>query len=240
MRTNLLSILLFSNTASAFLKSPGLYVLLRSCQRTALTSNTGGSDNADNDLYDAEDAAAFDAHDLSDAGMEAAAMERAVMMAEEFKKQPKPVKETPKIEEQAKSIFRHGLDESDEEFSDAEEEAAFDAHDLSDAGMEAAAMERALMMAEEYREAHLHPKEKKPKEHSKEVTEENKKSIFRHGLDESDEEFAEAEEEAAFDAHDLSDAGMEAAAMERALMMAEDYREAHSHPHDKEKEQKNL
>lgn len=233
MRKILFNLVVFSNIASAFLPSPGLHVDLRSCQHSALTSNTGGGENDDNDFYDAEDAAAFDAHDLSDAGMEAAAMERAVMMAEEFKKQPKSIKGSPKTDGQTKS----SLDESDEEFSEAEEEAAFDAHDLSDAGMEAAAMERALMMAEEYREAHSHPKETKPKNDSKDMTAESQKSIFRHGLDESDDEFAEAEEEAAFDAHDLSDAGMEAAAMERALMMAEEYREAHSHPHDKEKDQ---
>mmetsp|Transcript_28760 Transcript_28760/g.60054 ORF Transcript_28760/g.60054 Transcript_28760/m.60054 type:complete len:152 (+) Transcript_28760:141-596(+) len=151
MRQILFNFVVFSSTASAFLPSPGRHVNLRSCRHAALTSNTGGGENDDNDFYDAEDAAAFDAHDLSDAGMEAAAMERAVMMAEEFKKQPKSVKDSPKIDGQTKSIFRHGLDESDEEFSEAEEEAAFDAHDLSDAGMEAASMERALMMAEEYR-----------------------------------------------------------------------------------------
>jgi len=67
---------------------------------------------------------------------------------------------------------------------------------------------------------------------------ESKKIHLSAGLDESDDEFAENEEEAAFDAHDLSDSGMEAAAMERALMMAEEYREAHSHAHDKEKDQK--
>mmetsp|Transcript_24628 Transcript_24628/g.51116 ORF Transcript_24628/g.51116 Transcript_24628/m.51116 type:complete len:241 (+) Transcript_24628:75-797(+) len=238
MRQILFNFVVFCSTASAFLPSPGRHVNLRSCRHAALTSNTGGGENDDNDFYDAEDAAAFDAHDLSDAGMEAAAMERAVMMAEEFKKQPKSVKDSPKIDGQTKSIFRHGLDESDEEFSEAEEEAAFDAHDLSDAGMEAASMERALMMAEEYRDAHSHQKEKKPKNDSKDMSAESKKSIFRHGLDESDDEFAENEEEAAFDAHDLSDSGMEAAAMERALMMAEEYREAHSHPHDKEKDQK--
>jgi hypothetical protein len=35
----------------------------------------------DDDIFDAEEAAAYDAHDISDAGIESAAMERAVMMA---------------------------------------------------------------------------------------------------------------------------------------------------------------
>jgi len=41
-------------------------------------------DPHDAELYDAEEAAAVDAHDVSDPGMEAAAMERAVFLAEEI------------------------------------------------------------------------------------------------------------------------------------------------------------
>ena len=49
-----------------------------------------GTDNDDgSSLLEAEDDAAFDAHDLSDPAMEAAAMERAVMMAEDMKKNMK-------------------------------------------------------------------------------------------------------------------------------------------------------
>ena len=40
----------------------------------------------DESILDAEEAAAIDAHDVSDAGMEGAAMERAVILAEEMKK----------------------------------------------------------------------------------------------------------------------------------------------------------
>jgi len=39
---------------------------------------------SDGDLFDAQEAAAFDAHDISDAGVESAAMERAVIMAYEM------------------------------------------------------------------------------------------------------------------------------------------------------------
>jgi hypothetical protein len=106
----------------------------------------------DESLLDAEDAAAFDAHDLSDPGMEAAAMERAVMMAEEFKSSHKKLepktqdKTSDGVEETTASQAQY--DDSDS-LLEAEEAAAFDAHDLSDAGMEAAAMERAVMMADE-------------------------------------------------------------------------------------------
>ena len=45
------------------------------------------------------------------------------------------------------AIRLHGQKE-DDELRQAEEDAAFDAHDCPDAGMEAAAEERAVMMAE--------------------------------------------------------------------------------------------
>eukprot|EP01083_Nonionella_stella_P256077 878094_1 len=41
---------------------------------------------SDSDIFDAEEEAAYEAHDLSDPGMEAAAMERAVIMAHEMTK----------------------------------------------------------------------------------------------------------------------------------------------------------
>ena len=117
--------------------------------------------------------------------------------------------------------------DDDSDLFDVKEAASVDVHDLSDAGMEAVAMERAAMMAEEYRESHSQPQGKKAE--TKSVVE-KVKSIFRHDLNDNDEDLLEAEEEAAYDAHDLSDAGMEAVAMERAVMMAEEYRESHSHP----------
>ena len=110
----------------------------------------GGKD--DNSILEAEEDAAFDAHDLSDAGMEAAAMERAVMMAEEYKHDhPKIAKHEHKQTTEVTNTAPSKKEQEDEGPSllDAEEAAAFDAHDLSDAGMEAAAMERAVMMAEE-------------------------------------------------------------------------------------------
>ena len=124
------------------------------------------SHSADDDLYDAEEAAAVDAHDVSDPGMEAAAMERAVMIAEDFKEE-QIKKNSKKLSKETllgkiKSFFRNDFDDDDEDdLLEAEDAAAFDAHDLSDPGMEAAAMERAVMIAEEFRESHKHPHENK-------------------------------------------------------------------------------
>jgi hypothetical protein len=86
--------------------------------------------------------------------MEAAAMERAVMMAEEMKNRKSEKKETStptKLPTKTKASIKSEVktDDADDSLLDAEDAAAFDAHDLSDPGMEAAAMERAVMMAEE-------------------------------------------------------------------------------------------
>jgi hypothetical protein len=121
-------------------------------KNTYLVVQSSGKD--DDSLLDAEDAAAFDAHDLSDPGMEAAAMERAVMMAEEMKNRKSEKKETStptKLPTKTKASIKSEVktDDADDSLLDAEDAAAFDAHDLSDPGMEAAAMERAVMMAEE-------------------------------------------------------------------------------------------
>ncbi len=43
----------------------------------------------DEDLFEAEEAAAFDAHDISDSGVEAAVMERAVMIAYDMMRKKK-------------------------------------------------------------------------------------------------------------------------------------------------------
>lgn len=44
---------------------------------------------SEEDLFEAEEAAAFDAHDISDSGVEAAVMERAVMMAYDMMRKKK-------------------------------------------------------------------------------------------------------------------------------------------------------
>lgn len=61
---------------------------------TLVTRLHGGMHHySDDEIYDSEEAAANDAHDVSDPGMEAAAMERAVMMAHEMLEQNKWMKE---------------------------------------------------------------------------------------------------------------------------------------------------
>jgi len=59
----------------------------------------------------------------------------------------------------------------DDSLLDAEEAAAIDAHDISDPGIEAAAMERAVMLAQEYKEEQMKNNNKKKKDHIKSVEE---------------------------------------------------------------------
>lgn len=108
-------------------------------------------------LYGRRTDAAFDAHDCPDPGMEAAAEERAVMMAESTAEsmhlQPKHLihaEQTPDDSIPAPQISKDEVD--DAEIEQALEDAAYDAHDCSDAGMEAAAEERAVMNAYEMAE----------------------------------------------------------------------------------------
>ena len=108
------------------------------------------------ELKDSEDAAAWDAHDLSDPGMEAAAEERAVMLAAEMTHKMKEGRQNDDSDGTSTwndEHLAHGIadvhEETDDEIKDSEDAAAWDAHDVSDAGMEAAAEERAVMLAAE-------------------------------------------------------------------------------------------
>lgn len=68
---------------------------------------------ADDALFDAEEAAAVDAHDVSDPGIEGAAMERAVIMAEQLKAHQLDLKKEerkatkPSLFLRIKSLFHH-------------------------------------------------------------------------------------------------------------------------------------
>ena len=110
-------------------------------------------------------------------------------------------------------------EETNEELLEAEELAAIDAHDLSDPGMEAAAEERAVMMAHDVAKALKESLARNQSPRNKR-DQWNEEHLQYH--EETNEELLEAEELAAIDAHDLSDAGMEAAAEERAVMMAQE------------------
>lgn len=113
-------------------------------------------------------------------------------------------------------------EETDDELKEAEEMAVWDAFDAaSDPGMEAASEERAVMLANEM--AHKLKEQASKQTKQQEENEWNKEHLI-HGAgeihEETDEELAEAEAEAAWDAHDCSDPGMEAAMMERSVMLA--------------------
>jgi len=112
--------------------------------------------DTESELKEAEGAAAMDAHDCSDPGMEAVAEERAVMLAQEIaqgmKDKSKHAKNAKKNNWNEEHLI-HGAKEihidTESELKEAEEEAAMDAHDCSDPGMEAVAEERAVMLAQE-------------------------------------------------------------------------------------------
>lgn len=112
------------------------------------------SSSSHQDLFDSEEAAAFDAHDLSDPGMEAAAMERSAMLADKMVEDIKSSTKkrhpdtNPRRSDGNRGRLRlHKSILSHQDLYNAEEAAYVDAHDVSDSGMEAAAMERAVIMA---------------------------------------------------------------------------------------------
>lgn len=116
-----------------------------------MNSRSAMRSHSHQEIFDSEEEAAVDAHDLSDAGFEAAAMERAVMMAEDMLANQKHNLHAEQRSEQVEPTHFVGEIESftHQETFDAEEAAVYDAHDVSDAGIEAAAMESAVFMAEE-------------------------------------------------------------------------------------------
>lgn len=129
-------------------------------------------------------------------------------------------------------------EETTKELLESERAAAWDAHDSPDAGMEAAAEERAVMLAREM----IH-KRKEKTERAKENAGTNNKWNQEHmahgasqGHEETADELLESEMEAAWDAHDAPDAGMEAAAEERAVMLAAEM--VHKMKENKAKENK--
>ena len=122
--------------------------------------HSGNDDDTNNRMIqEAEDAAAWDGHDSIDAGMETAAEERALMMAEELAHKLKTTSHPPKTttattkasydDQHLAHGFRQVHVETNDEVHDAEDMAAWDGHDSADAGMETAAEERAVMMAAE-------------------------------------------------------------------------------------------
>ena len=169
-----LSTLCLRSSAFARMPKPFLYM------RTTIKLDDKVSPNyadVDDSLFDAEEAAAIDSHDLSDPGLEAAAMERAVMLAEEYKQQQLKKKGDMErrrsselcvggaalirsLDEQHDKVREANMSTDDESLFEAEEAAAIDAHDVNDSGLEAAAMERAVMMAEEFKEQQMKKKEK--------------------------------------------------------------------------------
>jgi hypothetical protein len=131
-------------------------------------------------------------------------------------------------------------EDTPDELREGEDLAAWDAHDCSDAGMEAASEERALMLAQEiahkmHEEALEHKRDRSKQNHNVVVDElkpGTKKNVWKDAdhlirgaaeiHEDTAEELRDGEDSAAWDAHDCSDAGMEAASEERALMIAQE------------------
>ena len=179
-----LGTLCLRTSAFARVPKPFLYITRSIKLHEQVSPNEAAGD--DGSLFDAEEAAAIDAHDLSDPGMEAAAMERAVMLAAEYKEEQlkkqledriisKPCNGgaalIKSIDEQYKEAGKSIVATDEESLLDDEEAAAIDAHDVPDAGMEAAAMERAVMLAAEYKDEQQKKTDyiKAVEEHYKEV-----------------------------------------------------------------------
>mmetsp|Transcript_27258 Transcript_27258/g.49508 ORF Transcript_27258/g.49508 Transcript_27258/m.49508 type:complete len:442 (-) Transcript_27258:313-1638(-) len=122
--------------------------------------NFAASGDAANDaMIDAEEVAAINAHDVSDPGMEGAAMERSVIMAADIMEQEMmktkleehDVKPRPAFFRKIRSVFHHDdAEESDADFLQVNEAEAKYAHYLSDV----AAMEHAdeILLVDSLRE----------------------------------------------------------------------------------------
>ena len=136
-------------------------------------------EETDNEVLDSEIAAAWDAHDCNDPGMEAVAEERAVMIANELihkKKEQQQQQQRREGAQQQQDLswndqhLVHSVEElhleTSKEMFESENSAAWDAHDCNDPGMESAAEERAVMLANEMMEK-LVKKEKNQKEKTK-------------------------------------------------------------------------
>ena len=156
---------------------------------------------SDDTLFDAEEAAAIDAHDVSDPGVEGAAMERAVIMAAEFKEEQQKNTDVEhehdmtSFFDKSKTLLRDFMRRKlNRDMMKVEDVEANFAHDLSDIAAMEHANEVVLLDDED------------------DITDVNDISLF------------DAEEAAALDAHDVSDAGVEGAAMERAVIMAAEFK----------------
>ncbi len=95
-------------------------------------------EETEEELEESEAQAAWDARGCDDPGMEAACEERAVMLANEMANEKHLIHGASEIHE-----------ETEEELKESEAQAAWDAHDCDDPGMEAACEERAVMLANE-------------------------------------------------------------------------------------------
>ena len=133
MRAFILCIVLLSKTSSGSSRTSyrphptfinHIYTVVKARPSKIVTAQ-----QSDETLFDAEEAAAIDAHDVSDAGVEGAAMERAVIMAAEFKKQQQKEKENDILKiRDAEAQFAHDLSdvaavEHAEEYTKADDES---------------------------------------------------------------------------------------------------------------------
>ncbi len=177
---------------SAFARMSKPFLCMRKVQLHGQLSHDAAA--GEDSLFDEEEAAVIDAHDISDPGMEAAAMERAVMLVAEYKEQQmkknalkdhsismsKPciggTALAKALDDQYKDVSTEDIVNDEESLLDDEEAAAIDAHDVSDPGLEAAAMERAVMLAAEYKEEQM----KKNQMQQKQKQEDHIKAVEEH------------------------------------------------------------
>ena len=113
---------------------PAFVTSVHSNRRSFNVHVVGAGEASEDVLLEAEEAAAVDAHDVSDPGIEGASMERAVMMAAELFEQTKADHHhhKPKSSSLFKSIRSYFRHDNEDEISVVKDAEANYAHDLSD------------------------------------------------------------------------------------------------------------
>lgn len=114
---------------------PAFITCVRLNRRSIDVLKLSGTDKTSDDtLLEAEEAAAVDAHDVSDPGIEGASMERAVMMAAELFEQQvaKADHHKPKSQSLFGSIWSYFVHDTKDELTVVKDAEAKYAHDLSD------------------------------------------------------------------------------------------------------------
>ncbi len=132
LNVSCLSVILTISQNVSSTHHPAFVTSVRSNRRIFNVHLGGAGEASDDVLLEAEEAAAVDAHDVSDPGIEGASMERAVMMAAELFEQTKADHHhKPKSSSLFKSIWSYFRHDNEDEIRVVKDAEADYAHDLS-------------------------------------------------------------------------------------------------------------